>query len=376
MLTLVDTTLRDGEQSPGVAFTVLEKIDVARALVSIGISEIEAGTPVMGGSEAEAVKEIISLRLPAQIFTWNRVMERDIEASLLCGAKALYVSCPVSDIQITNKLRKTRKWVEERFSSLLPILKKEGLYVACGLEDASRADISFLMEICSLLERLGADRIRLCDTVGILTPFRAFELIDRIKGVIKTSLEIHTHNDFGLATANAIAGVKGGADYVSVTVNGLGERAGNASLEETVMALERLEDIKTSVDATRLKEVSLLVSVLSGRPVGYGKAIVGDYIFAHESGIHVDGVIKAPACYEPFPPEMVGAERHYIIGKHSGISSIIYKFKSLGITINREEAAIMLPLIRRMAEEKMPLTDSELPDLYIPTLAGQRGLFY
>ncbi len=376
MLTLVDTTLRDGEQASGVAFTVSEKIDVARALVSIGISEIEAGTPVMGGSEAEAVKEIISLRLPAQIFTWNRVMERDIEASLLCGAKALYVSCPVSDIQITNKLRKTRKWVEERLSSLVPILKKEGLYVACGLEDASRADISFLMEICSLLERLGADRIRLCDTVGILTPFRAFELIDRIKSVIKTSLEIHTHNDFGLATANAIAGVKGGADYVSVTVNGLGERAGNASLEETVMALERLEDIKTSVDTTRLKEVSLLVSVLSGRPVGYGKAIVGDYIFAHESGIHVDGVIKSPACYEPFPPEMVGAERHYIIGKHSGISSIIYKFKSLGITINREEAAIMLPLIRRMAEEKMPLTDSELPDLYIPTLAGQRGLFY
>ena len=317
MITLVDTTLRDGEQSPGVAFTVKEKVEIASLLFSIGINEMEVGTPVMGGNEAQAVKEIIAMNLPSRILTWNRVLERDIEAALSCGAKALYISCPVSDIQIEKKLGKNREWVKERFSKLIPELKKEGLYVACGLEDASRADPHFVLEISSLLEGLAADRIRICDTVGILTPFKTFELITFLRKYIKTPLEIHTHNDFGLATANALAGIKGGAVYVSVTVNGIGERAGNASLEEVVMALEKIEGIKTGINIRRLKELSLLVSMSSGKPIPPNKPIVGDLVFTHESGIHVDGVIKDPTNYEPFPPEDVGAKRRLIIGKHS-----------------------------------------------------------
>lgn len=319
---LVDTTLRDGEQAPGVAFTVEDKVEIAKALSAIGIREIEAGTPVMGGDEAEAVKAILDLKLSARIFTWNRALEKDIEASLSCGAKNLYISCSVSDIQIQNKLKKTRSWVKERFAKLLPRLKREGCYVACGLEDVSRADVSFVLEVCRQLEKLQADRIRICDTVGILTPFKAFELIAYLKRHAKIPLEIHTHNDFGMATANAIAGIKAGAEYASVTVNGMGERAGNAALEEVVMALEKLEGIKTGINTRRLKELSLLVSRLSGRPVHPGKSIVGDMVFTHESGIHVDGVVKEPANYEPFPPEEAGNRREFHIGKHTGPSTV------------------------------------------------------
>lgn len=313
MLTLVDTTLRDGEQSPGVAFTIKDKVKIASLLSSIGINEMEIGTPVMGGNEAQAVKEIIDLNLPSRMLTWNRVLEKDIEAALSCGAKALYISCPVSDIQIEKKLGKKREWVKERFLKLIPELKKEGLYVACGLEDASRADPCFVLEVSHLLEGLAVDRIRICDTVGILTPFKTFELIILIKENIKTPLEIHTHNDFGLATANALAGINGGAVYVSVTVNGIGERAGNASLEEVVMTLEKIEGIKTGINIRRLKELSLLVSRSSGRSIPLNKPIVGDLVFTHESGIHVDGVFKDPSNYEPFPPEEIGAKRRLVI---------------------------------------------------------------
>ncbi|MBI3584736.1 MAG: homocitrate synthase [Nitrospinae bacterium] len=368
-ITLVDTTLRDGEQSPGIAFTVRDKVEIAGALSSIGIREIEVGTPIMGGDEAEAVKAIISLGLPARIFTWNRAVEKDIESSLSCGVKSLYVSCPVSDIQIEKKLGKTRRWVKERFLKVIPDIKKEGLYIACGLEDASRADPNFVLEVSYLLKELGVNRIRICDTVGILTPFKTFKLVQFLKERVNIPLEIHTHNDFGLATANTIAGIKGGAEYASVTVNGIGERAGNASLEEVAMILERLEGIKSGIIINRLKWISSLVSRLSGRAVPAAKPIVGDLVFSHESDLHVDGVIKDPVCYEPFPPEKVGAKRHLPIGKHSGVVAVIYKLKTMGIFLNKEDALILIPRIREIAEEKKRmLLDSELLMLYKESL--------
>ena len=358
---IVDTTLRDGEQSPGIAFTIKEKVEIAKMLSSIGIKEIEAGTPVMGFDEAEAVREIVSLRLPARILTWNRVLERDVEASLSCGVNALYISCPVSDIQIEKKLGKTRWWVKERFLKIIPELKKEGCYIACGLEDASRAEPNFVLEISYLLKELGVDRIRICDTVGILTPFKTFEIIQSLKEKINIPLEIHTHNDFGLATSNAVAGIKAGAMYASVTVNGIGERAGNASLEEVAMVLERLEGIKTGIATNKLRELSRLVVRFSNRAVPVNKPIVGEMVFSHESGIHADGVIKEPSCYEPFPPEKVGAKRQILIGKHSGLKSLIFKFKKLGIFLNKYQAFQLLINIKRMAErEKRVLSDNEL----------------
>lgn len=320
---LVDTTLRDGEQAPGVAFTAGQKLEIAKALCSIGIREIEAGTPVMGGEEAEAISAIISEGLPARILTWNRVIEKDIEASLKCGARSLYISAPVSDIQIARKLGKTRDWVIDRFRHFVPALKREGCYVACGLEDASRADRAFLLDICVLLEGLSVNRIRVCDTVGVLSPFKTYDLVTSIKRPIGTPLEIHCHNDFGLATANTLAGITAGAEYASVTVNGIGERAGNASIEEVAMILERLEGIGTGIDTKGFKGLSQLVSTLSGRPVPLNKPIVGDMVFTHESGIHVNGVLKDPSTYEPFEPAFVGGKRKIAIGKHSGRKALL-----------------------------------------------------
>lgn len=364
MVTFVDTTLRDGEQSPGIAFTIEDKVRIALALSSVGIKEMEVGTPVMGGDEAEAVKAIVSLRLPARIFTWNRVIENDIGASLRCGVKNLYISCPVSDIQIEKKLGKTRDWVRESFSRTVIYAKTEGCYVACGLEDASRADSEFLSDICAMLDGLGVDRIRICDTVGILTPFKTVELINNIRNKVKASLEIHAHNDFGLAAANALAGVKAGASFASVTVNGIGERAGNTAFEELVMIMEKLEGINIGIKIGRLKEISRLVSRLSGRVMHEAKPIVGDGVFTHESGIHVDGVVKDPSCYEPFRPEDVGQNRKLVIGKHSGIKSVMNRFKSFGIAVDRDAAAALLPHIRKIAQEKKRnLSDRELREL-------------
>ncbi|MBI3599716.1 MAG: homoaconitate hydratase [Nitrospinae bacterium] len=364
-MTLVDTTLRDGEQSPGIAFTVRDKVEIAGALSSIGIREIEVGTPIMGGDEAEAVKAIISLGLPVRIFTWNRAVEKDIESSLSCGVKSLYVSCPVSDIQIEKKLGKTRRWIKERFLRIIPDIKKECSYIACGLEDASRGDPNFVLEVSYLLKELGVNRIRICDTVGILTPFKTFNLVQFLKERVNIPLEIHAHNDFGLATANAVAGIKAGAGFASVTVNGIGERAGNASLEEAAMILERLEGIKTGIVTNKLMELSRLVSRLSRRAVPAAKPIVGDLVFSHESDLHVDGVAKDPVCYEPFPPEKAGAKRHLLIGKHSGAIAVVYKLKTMGIFLNKEDALILIPRIREMAEEKKrALLDSELLMLY------------
>ncbi len=364
-ITLVDTTLRDGEQSPGISFTAEEKVEIAKALSLIGVKEMEVGTPIMGGEEAEAVKAIVSLGLPARILTWNRAVEKDIESSLSCGIKSLYVSCPVSDIHIEKKLGKTREWVKERFLRVIPGIKKEGCYIACGLEDASRAEPNFVLEVSYLLKELGVNRIRICDTVGILTPFKIFKFVRFLKEMVNIPLEIHTHNDFGLASSNAVAGIKGGAEFASVTVNGIGERAGNASLEETAMILENLEGIKTGIAANRLKGISNLVSMLSRRTVPFNKPIVGDMVFSHESDIHVDGVAKKPICYEPFPPEKVGAKRHLLIGKHSGTSSIIHKFKTMGISLNKRMTLNLIPYIREaVKEKKRNLTDNELLALY------------
>lgn len=319
MAILVDTTLRDGEQAPGVAFSVEDKVRIALALSRAGIREIEAGTPIMGGVEAEAVRAVVEAigGTQARIFAWNRVIEKDIEASLSCGVGGLYVSCPVSDIQIRKKLNKTRSWVKDRFLKLMPEIKKTGAYVACGLEDASRADEGFLTEVSCLLEERGADRIRICDTVGVLTPSRTFRLATFLKERISIPIEIHAHNDFGLATANAIAGIEAGAMYASVTINGMGERAGNASLEEVVMAAEKLLNMDTGIDTRELKTLSELVSGITGRPIPFDKPIVGECVLTHESGIHVDGVLKDPSCYEPFSPDEIDGERRIMIGKHS-----------------------------------------------------------
>jgi homocitrate synthase NifV len=361
-----DTTLRDGEQTAGVVFTNEEKVHIARMLDELGVHQIEAGIPAMGGDELEAIKAIIDLELKASVITWNRPVIADIDASLQCGTKAVALSISVSDIHIKHKLRQSREWVLNSIKRAAKYAKHHDLYVSVNAEDASRADPDFLTEFGRNAKDAGADRLRFCDTVGVLDPFRTYEAICRLIEETGLDIEMHTHNDFGMATANALAGIRAGARWVNTTVNGLGERAGNASLAEVVMALKHIEKIDVGVDATRFRAISKYVAEASLRPLSVSQAIIGDNIFAHESGIHADGVLKYPPTYEAFSPEEVGLQRQILVGKHSGSHTILFKFANeFGIELPDDLAKDILARARVLAlKRKRALFDKELVLIY------------
>jgi len=362
---IVDTTLRDGEQTAGVVFANHEKIRIAKMLDALGVDQIEAGIPVMGGHEKETIKEICKLGLRASIMGWNRAVVKDVEQSLECGVDAVAISISTSDIHIEHKLHSTRAKVIEDMVKATRFAKQHGVYISVNAEDASRSDPDYLIEFATAAKEAGADRLRYCDTVGILDPFRTYERVKNLIDKVGIDVEMHTHNDFGMATANALAGVRAGARWVGVTVIGLGERAGNAALEEVVMALKYLEGIDLNFKTEKFREIAEYVSLASKRELPAWKPIVGSNMFAHESGIHADGALKDPRTYEVFRPEEVGLERQIVIGKHSGTAAIQAKFQEYGITLTKEEANDILARVRVAAVElKRPLFDKELAYIY------------
>lgn len=365
-ITIVDTTLRDGEQTAGVVFANEEKIVIAEMLSDLGVDQLEVGIPTMGGDEKYAIKEIVKRNLKPSIMAWNRAVVSDIEQSIDCGVDAVAISTSVSDIHIQHKLKKSREWVLENMVKSVEFAKKNGLYVSVNGEDASRADREFLVEFINEAKKAGADRFRFCDTVGIMEPFTLRDEISYLYEKTKFDIEMHTHNDFGMATANALAGLHGGASHVGVTVNGLGERAGNAALEEVLMALMIVCGYKEeNIDTKMFREVSEYVSRASGRELPKWKAIVGTNMFAHESGIHADGALKDPKNYEAFDPSVVGLERQILIGKHSGRAAIVNKFKEYNIDLTDDEARGILELVRATSVRlKRSLFDKELAQLY------------
>jgi len=361
-----DTTLRDGEQTAGVVFGLREKMTIARMLDDIGVHELECGIPAMGKEEQDSIRALVEMGLNARLITWNRALISDIRASVACGVGAVDISLSVSDMMIANKLRKSRAWVIEQLRVAVSFAKEQGLYVSVGGEDSSRADISFLTELMGIAQELGGDRFRFCDTLGILDPFLMYEKIRTLREAVPgLPIEVHTHNDLGMATANAIAGIRAGARFVNTTVNGLGERAGNAALEEVVMGLKLACGIDPGLETHRFHEISRFVGTASGRPVPDWKPVVGKKVFSHESGVHADGVIKNPHNYEGFDPAEVGLSRYLVLGKHSGTSSVLARFKELGITLSREEAARLMEHVREKSQEvRRPLKDRELRRLY------------
>ncbi len=362
---IVDTTLRDGEQTAGVVFANREKLRIARFLDEMGVHQIEAGVPVMGGDEKEAISSICRAGLKASIMGWNRPVISDIEASLECGVDAVAISISTSDIHIKYKLQASREWVLEKMVSAVEFAKKHGMYISVNAEDASRTDMDFLIQYAKTAKEAGADRLRYCDTVGILDPFTTYERVSTIIEKAQIEVEMHTHDDFGMATANTIAGVKAGANYVGVTVNGLGERAGNAALEEVVMALKHIMKMDLCFKTEMLHEVSDYVSRASGRELPPWKAIVGANMFAHESGIHADGMMKNPKTYEAFHPEEVGLQRQIVIGKHSGTAALKAKFSEYGIHLSEFKAQELLAKVRSYCVSlKRPLFDKELMYIY------------
>lgn len=363
---IVDTTLRDGEQTAGVVFANEEKLIIADMLSELGVDQLEVGIPTMGGDEKEAIKQIVKRNNGRKsIMAWNRAVISDIEESIECGVDAVAISVSVSDIHIKHKLKTSREWVLENMIKSVEFAKKKGLYVSVNGEDASRADKEFLIKFINEAKKSGADRFRYCDTVGIMEPFSIRKNIEELYKRTGFDIEMHTHNDFGMATANAIAGILGGASHVGLTVNGLGERAGNAALEEVLMALIYVYGYKADVNTKMFREVSEYVAQASGRKLPIWKAIVGDNMFAHESGIHADGAIKNPKNYEAFDPDVIGLQRQIVIGKHSGKAGIINKFKEYNIELNDEEARGILEMVRAASVRlKRTLFDKELVKLY------------
>ena len=366
-----DTTLRDGEQTAGVVFSLEEKIQIARMLDEIGVGELECGIPAMGKDEQASVKALVELGLQARLITWNRAVIADIQASLDSGVTAVDISLSVSDIHIQHKLGKGRDWVKEQLKVALGFAKQHDLYVSVGGEDSSRADLEFLVELMEISRSLGADRFRFCDTLGILDPFTLYEKVKTLVSRVDLDLEIHTHNDLGMATANALAGIRAGARFVNTTVNGLGERAGNAALDEVVMALKHACNIDLQLDTSRFVELSKLVGKASCRPVPEWKAVVGEKVFSHESGLHADGVLKYPGNYEGYDPAEVGLRRHLVIGKHSGSHGLQERLAQLGICLGQRGLNAFLPAVRSLAQQqKRPLSDRNLIALY----NSQRGV--
>ncbi len=371
-LNICDTTLRDGEQSAGIVFANLEKIRIAKLLDELGVQQIEVGIPAMGGDEKETIKKIAGLGLETSILGWNRAIVDDVSHSVDCDVDAVAVSMSSSDIHIEHKLRKSREWVLERLVESIEYAKDHGLYVSANAEDSSRTDKEFLIKFAQTAKLAGADRLRYCDTLGILEPRRAYEVIKVITEYVNIPVEMHTHNDFGMATANAIAGVRGGAKFVNTTVLGLGERTGNSPLEEVVMAAKHLLNINTGIKTERFREISEYVARASGREIPHWKPIVGSNCFAHEAGIHADGVMKFLGTYEPYSPEEVGMKRKIIIGKHSGRSTIKQVLGNKGIDVDDQTASELLDIVRQTSLSlKRSLSENELVYIYNDYKEGQ-----
>jgi len=362
---VVDTTLRDGEQTAGIVFSNDEKVEIARMLADGGVYQIEAGVPAMGGDEQEAVRRVVDLDLGIGILSWNRVVISDIDASIDCGVDGVCIGVPTSHVHIKHKLRRSEKWVLESIQRAVAYAKSHGLYVSANAEDASRTPLEFLIEFAQAARDAGADRLRYCDTVGFQQPFRLVHDVHTIKNAVGLPIEIHTHNDFGMATANTIAGIRGGATFASVTVNGLGERAGNAALEEVVMALKYVLGVPVDFNFDMIRPLCEYVAEASGREIGPSKPIVGHRIFYHEAGTVSDGVLKFPETHEPFTPAEVGGVRQITIGKHSGGHSLRAKFAEFGIHLRQQDTEAILEDVRRAAVEfKRDLFEKELMQIY------------
>jgi len=358
---IFDTTLRDGEQTPGVSLTPDKKLRIAKQLDALGVDAIEAGFAAASEGEFEALRLIAKEGLTAEVFSFARGVKSDVDKVIDSGANAVFLVIPASDIHLQYKLRKTREETLRLVEEYTQYAKDHGLTVEFGAEDATRSDSSFLKEVVATTLSAGADMVSPCDTVGILTPEKTYSFFsDLIKDFPNVPFSVHCHDDFGMAVANSLAALKAGAKEFHATVNGLGERAGNAALEEIVVALKLLFDIETPVKLDLLYDVSMLVSRLTGIPVQPNKAITGENAFVHESGIHTHAILKQPLTYESIPPEIVGRTRRLVPGKHAGSSGLKAALNEMGVDPTDEELKEIFSRVKALGDRGKRVTDSDL----------------
>jgi len=367
----IDTTLRDGEQSPGVVFSLQEKIRIAALLNRAGIPEIEIGTPAMGETEIRDIRTICGMGFNFKTLSWCRATKNDIRSASRAGTNGVHISFPVSTL-LMNAMGKNPAWVIQQVKELIDFATPMFGYVTIGAQDASRADTSFLKEFVCAASAFGASRIRLADTVGILNPVSTSAMVSSVRSVEKyLPLEIHAHNDLGMATANTLAAFMAGATCLSTTINGLGERAGNAAMEEVAMALELSVGISSTLRTESFSELSAYVANVSNRPLSVSKPITGSMVLSHESGIHTRCLLKDRNTYQLIQAASIGGEeQEFVIGKHSGKSTILHFLEEAHLPINDEACAELVEKVKETAVElKRILTKEELYTLYTTIFA-------
>ena len=347
---LIDTTLRDGEQMAGIGLTGKERIAIAGMIAQTGIAEMELGIPVMGSTEVENINDIVREYAGLCRFSvWCRCCEDDLKAARNCKVEAVHLSLPVSKLHM-QIVEMPAEIILNKITSFVKKAKYDFEFVSLGFQDVARADEDFIIQCIFRAKEVGVNRVRLADTVGLLEPFRTFEIFSRLASRVHgVDLGFHAHNDLGLATANTIAAIRGGARCADVTVNGIGERAGNAALEEVAVGLKKLHHLDCGVELKKLKKLSESVERMSRVTLPVNKPIVGKNVFAHESGVHVNAMLCDKRSYEPLSPEEVGNVRSIVIGRHSGSSSVIHYFRQRGIFLTRAEAKDVLHRAQQMS---------------------------
>jgi 2-isopropylmalate synthase len=357
-----DTTLRDGEQTPGISFTTEQKRTIARQLDKLGVDIIEAGYPISSREELEMVKLICDEGLSAKVCGLARVLTQDIDACIDCNVDLIHIFVPSSQIQREHTTKMSEEAVKEQTYAMTKYVKEHGFLCMFSAMDATRTGLDFLVDLFKTAEEAGADILNVPDTVGVSEPFAIYELVGEIYRAVNVPISIHCHNDFGLAVANSLAAVKAGASEVQVAVNGLGERAGNADLIETVMSLNAIYGFKTNINTEYLFETAKLIERFSGVQIPITKPIVGENAFSHESGIHAHGVIEKSETFEPgiMTPEMVGHRRRIVLGKHTGKHSIVKKLSEIGMVLPNEQIDEILERVKELSASGKRVTDDDL----------------
>ncbi len=365
---ICDVTLRDGEQTPGVSFTCDEKKSIAQVLDRVGVEVIEAGFPIVSADEKKCVTEIANMGLDARVCCLARARKEDAECAIDCGVDLVSIFIATSDLHIRHKYKKPREEVLRAALGIVEYVHDHGISVRFAAEDASRTDRGFLKEVFLQGEDYGAHLLSFADTVGCLTPLEMYEVMGDLVSTVRVPVCAHCHNDMGFAAANTITAAEAGAFQLHTTVNGIGERAGNAPLESVLVALRMKAGVER-YDLTHLQHLSKLVEKASNIPVARTQPVVGAHAFSHESGIHIAAILQDPETYEYFSPKMVGGERKFILGKHSGSKALEYVASALGFQLSKEQIYLVLERVKTEGEHKTIVTPERLLELIKTVMA-------